>query len=87
MPDLPSPNFVVASPTKLVDQLRGKRLLLHLSRPPEPACIKIVIIGADVADFGPRFPNCKRVEIRYIHSTSWYSARSKSEPNSAAAAS
>lgn len=34
-----------------------------------------------------RLPNCKRVEIRYIHSTSWYSVRSKSESNSAAAAS
>jgi hypothetical protein len=29
--------------------LRGKKILLHLSRRTEPACIKIVTIGADVA--------------------------------------
>lgn len=43
------PQFRCRVPTKLVDQLRGKKLLLHLSRRTEPACIKIVTIGADVA--------------------------------------
>lgn len=43
------PQFRCRVPTKLVDQLRGKRILLHLSRRAEPACIKVVTIGIDVA--------------------------------------
>lgn len=43
------PQFRCRVPTKLVAQLRGKRVLLHLSRLTEPACIKIVTIGADIA--------------------------------------
>lgn len=43
------PQFRCRVPTKLVDQLRGKRILLHLSRRTEPACIKVVTIGTDVA--------------------------------------
>ncbi|WP_461324047.1 hypothetical protein [Bradyrhizobium diazoefficiens] len=43
------PQFRCRVPTKLVEQLRGKRILLHLSRRTEPACIKIVTIGNDVA--------------------------------------
>ncbi|MET4320336.1 hypothetical protein [Bradyrhizobium sp. RT5a] len=43
------PQFRCRVPTKLVDQLRGRRILLHLSRRTEPACIKVVTIGTDVA--------------------------------------
>lgn len=43
------PQFRCRVPTKLLGELRGKRILLHLSRHTEPACIKIVTIGADVA--------------------------------------
>lgn len=43
------PQFRCRVPTKLADQLRGKKILLHLSRRTEPACIKIVTIGAEVA--------------------------------------
>ncbi|MET3989486.1 integrase [Bradyrhizobium sp. S3.9.2] len=43
------PQFRCRVPTRLVDQLRGKRILLHLSRRTEPACIKVVTIGTDVA--------------------------------------
>src|SRR4051812_35583699 len=43
------PQFRCRVPTKLLDELRGKRILLHLSRRTEPACIKVVTIGTDVA--------------------------------------
>jgi hypothetical protein len=43
------PQFRCRVPAKLVEQLRGKKILLHLSRQTEPACIKVVTIGADVA--------------------------------------
>lgn len=43
------PQFRCRVPTRLVAQLRGKKILLHLSRRSGPACIKIVTIGTDVA--------------------------------------
>ncbi|MFK4561880.1 integrase [Bradyrhizobium ottawaense] len=43
------PQFRCRVPAKVVDQLRGKKILLHLSRRTEPACIKVVTIGADIA--------------------------------------
>lgn len=43
------PQFRVRVPAKVVNQLRGKRVLLSLSNPNDRPCIKVVRIGNDVA--------------------------------------
>jgi integrase len=43
------PQFRVRVPAKVVNQLRGKRVLLSLSNPNDHPCIKVIRIGSDVA--------------------------------------
>lgn len=43
------PQFRIRVPTKLVDRLRGKRVLLSIAGPHDRPCVKTVTIGSDVA--------------------------------------
>lgn len=43
------PQFRIRVPTKIVDRLRGKRVLLSIATPHDYPCVKTVTIGSDVA--------------------------------------
>lgn len=43
------PQFRIRTPTKIVDRLRGKRVLLSIGSPDHRPCVKTVTIGSDIA--------------------------------------
>lgn len=43
------PQFRIRVPTKIVDRLRGKRVLLSIGSPDHYPCVKTVTIGSDIA--------------------------------------
>lgn len=43
------PQFRIRTPTKIVDRLRGKRVLLSIGSPDHRPCVKTVTIGNDIA--------------------------------------